>query len=69
MAGIFCIFLGLMNLIAVWSYGRNEFQAIEEDSDNEDYYPKEGVFHVHTNVLNLYYLNTIELLYLIDLSH
>ena len=56
MAGIFCIFLGLINLAAVWIYGRNEFSAIEEDSDNEDHNPKEGMVHGHTNVLNLNYL-------------
>ena len=36
MAGIFCIFLGILNLAVVWMYGRTEYSVDELDSDNND---------------------------------
>ena len=35
MAGIFCVFLGIVNLATVWMYGRYEFQVIEVDTDDD----------------------------------
>ena len=35
MAGIFCVFLGIINLAAVWKYVREDIRAIEKDSDSE----------------------------------
>jgi len=36
MAGIFCVFLGIINLAAAWKYVRDNTRAKEKDSDSED---------------------------------
>ena len=42
MAGIFCVFLGIINLAAAWKYVRDNTRAKEKDSDSEDQHLLEG---------------------------
>lgn len=50
MAGFFCILLGIINLVAVWIYGRHEFreEEIETDDDMVDDAP-EGMRSISHN--------------------